>query len=67
MAKSSKPRMRSFSDVLEAAGARPSPDSPAAAKNRYAVAFANSMAVLIANALRPHFPGIKPEKGAMRF
>lgn len=56
-------RIESFRDVLEHAqeegGGRPEPGSGAG--SGYATHFANAMARLVANALRPAFPGIKPD------
>lgn len=54
------PRVEKFSDVLSIAGPRPLP-SEGAKKNPYATRFANAMAILVANSLRPKFPGIKPD------
>jgi len=51
--------IQSLSDVLAAAGPRPTPNS--SGKGAYATRFANASAILVANALRPHFPGIKPD------
>ncbi|MBP9825307.1 MAG: hypothetical protein KBF21_13870 [Thermoanaerobaculia bacterium] len=53
------PPIKSFHDVLKAAGQRPKPGSGSGPG--YATAFANAMAVLIANAFRGRFPGIKPD------
>ena len=55
--------IRTFSDVLLAAsdaagGRRPGPTDRT--KNRYATHFANKMAILLANQLRPRFSEIKP-------
>jgi hypothetical protein len=56
--------IRTFSDVLVAAreatdGRRPGPLDRG--KGRYATHFANKMAILVANELRPRFPEIKPD------
>jgi hypothetical protein len=59
MAASKKPTIESFADVLAAAGQRPTPTGTG--KQGYAMRFANAMAVLIANELRPRFPEIKPD------
>ena len=52
--------IRTFADVLAAAGSRPGPLDPGPDKTRYAMAFANAAAIFMANGLRSHFPGIQP-------
>jgi hypothetical protein len=54
-----RPPIDSFADVVRAAGRRPAPGSGAG--SGYPTRFANAMATYVANALRPHFPGIKPD------
>lgn len=53
-------KIRTFADVLAAAGARPQPGSGTG--TAYATRFANAMAILVANGLRSRFPGIKPDE-----
>lgn len=50
----------SFADVLAVAGDRPLVGSGGAAKNRYAIRFANAAATWVANGFRERFPEIKP-------
>lgn len=54
----SRPKIVEFRDVLFAAGPRPEPGSGGSA---YSTAFANAMAIYVANALRKRFPEIKPD------
>lgn len=51
--------IRTFQDVLSAAGVRPEPGRGGGAP--YATRFANAMAVYVANAFRARFPEIKPD------
>lgn len=51
-----------FRRVLDHAGSRPTPQSLSVEKNQYAMKFADAMAIFVANGLRKHFPGIKPDE-----
>ena len=53
--------IRTFADVLDASGPRPTHSSPGPDKTRYAMRFANSVAILVANGFRQTFPEIKPD------
>lgn len=54
-----RPPIKSFGDVLLAAGKRPAPGSGEGSS--YSTRFANAMAVFVANALRERFPEIQPD------
>lgn len=51
-----------LSEVLRRSGPRPASDAHQSEKGAYATRFANHMAMLIADGLRPHFRGILPDE-----
>jgi hypothetical protein len=53
--------IRSIRDALESAGLRPGVQAERAEKKNFAERFSRHLATLIANALRPDFPGITPD------
>jgi hypothetical protein len=58
--------MSSIRDALEASGLRPGVDADRAEKKNFAERFSRHLATLIANALRPDFPGLTPDADGAR-
>jgi len=58
--------IRTFAEALAAAEPRPLPTGTQAEKKNYAERFSRALATLIANLLRPTFPGIIPDETGKR-
>ena len=54
--------MGSIRDALDAAEPRPPEGAPATEKKNYAERFSRALAICMASALRPSFPGITPSE-----
>jgi hypothetical protein len=59
------PIIRTIREALDAAGSRPD-EGQRAEKRDFAQKFSNALATCVANALRPHFPGITPDPDGRR-
>jgi hypothetical protein len=54
------PRISTFGAAVRASGVRPTIESAQAEKKNYAERFSRNLATLVANGLRPSFPGVVP-------